>query len=66
MHETQEGDPRKAAGGGRAALGAERTPLRLQLGADSVAMVRAHAETLLADLKTWEPVALATRVSETA
>jgi NAD(P)-dependent dehydrogenase (short-subunit alcohol dehydrogenase family) len=66
LHEAQEGDPRKVPAAVEQALAAERTPLRLQLGADSVAMVRAHAETLLADLKTWEPVALATRVSETA
>jgi hypothetical protein len=42
------------------ALDAETTPLRLQLGADSVAAVRSHAETLLADLSKWEPMSRGT------
>ena len=42
------------------ALAAEVTPLRLQLGADAVDMVRAHAQKLLADLEAWAPVALDT------
>ena len=62
MDQVQEGDPRKAPAAVAAALAAERTPLRLQLGADSVSMVRSHAETLLADLAAWEQVALSTRV----
>lgn len=54
MNETQEGDPLKAASVIDEALRAEKTPLRLQLGADSIAAVRSHAETLLADLAVWE------------
>jgi NAD(P)-dependent dehydrogenase (short-subunit alcohol dehydrogenase family) len=64
MHGTQEGDPAKAAAAIETALKAETTPLRLQLGADSVESVRAHAEQLLKDLKTWESLALNTRVDQ--
>jgi len=60
MHETQAGDPMKAAGAIDHALSAETTPLRLQLGRDAVDAVRGHSERMLADLKAWEPVALAT------
>ena len=56
-HGTQAGDPLKAAAAIDRALNAERTPLRLQLGQDAVAAVRAHAQTLLADLETWHAVA---------
>jgi NAD(P)-dependent dehydrogenase (short-subunit alcohol dehydrogenase family) len=63
MHGTQEGDPAKAAEAIETALNAEATPLRLQLGADSVEAVRAHAERLLNDLKTWESLALDTRIN---
>ncbi|MBB3258657.1 NAD(P)-dependent dehydrogenase (short-subunit alcohol dehydrogenase family) [Paraburkholderia bannensis] len=62
MHGTQQGDPAKAAEAIESALNAETTPLRLPLGADSVEAVRAHAEQLLKDLKTWERVALDTRI----
>jgi len=41
--------------------GPETTPFRLQLGEDAVTLVRAHAESLLADLRTWETVAVDTR-----
>ena len=61
MDGTQEGDPYKAAAAIDQALGAETTPLRLQLGADGVASVREHAEQLLKDLAAWESVAVATR-----
>lgn len=54
MNETQDGDPYKAASAIDAALAAEKTPLRLQLGQDAISAVRAHAETLLADLAAWE------------
>ena len=54
MDQTQEGDPLKAAAAIDAALRAEKTPLRLQLGADAIAAVRAHAEALLADLAAWQ------------
>ena len=64
MHGTQEGDPAKVPAAVEKALQADTTPLRLQLGADSVNYVRAHAETLLADLATWEAVGLDTRVDQ--
>ena len=62
MNNTQEGDPRKAAEAIEKALDADTTPLRLQLGADAVAAVRGHAETLLNDLASWERVAADTRL----
>jgi NAD(P)-dependent dehydrogenase (short-subunit alcohol dehydrogenase family) len=62
MNGAQEGDPTKAARAIDRALRSEATPLRLQLGADAVASVRAHAEHLLKDLAAWEAVALDTRV----
>ncbi|OHV76019.1 oxidoreductase [Rhizobium sp. LCM 4573] len=62
MHGTQEGDPAKAAHAIDRALKAEKMPLRLQLGADAVSAVRAHAEQLLQDLAEWEKVGLDTRV----
>jgi NAD(P)-dependent dehydrogenase (short-subunit alcohol dehydrogenase family) len=66
MHGTQYGDPYKAARAVELALIAETTPLRLQVGADSVAVVRAHAEHLLKDLTAWEKVASDTRVDAVA
>jgi NAD(P)-dependent dehydrogenase (short-subunit alcohol dehydrogenase family) len=60
MDNTQSGDPNKAAIAIEAALKAAKTPLRLQLGADAVSMVRTHSETLLAELAEWEQVASAT------
>jgi len=56
MDGTQAGDPMKAAAAIDQALKANVTPLRLQLGDDSIDAVRDHAEALLADLKTWESV----------
>jgi hypothetical protein len=56
MNNNQEGDLLKAT-----AIG-ETTLLRLQLGADAVAAVRGHAETLLADLAAWDQVATDTRL----
>ena len=56
MHGTQPGDPLKAAAAIERALAAEKTPLRLQLGGDSVDAVRAHATALLAELDAWESV----------
>jgi NAD(P)-dependent dehydrogenase (short-subunit alcohol dehydrogenase family) len=64
MHRTQEGDPRKAAIAIEQALDAEKTPLRLQLGADAITAVRAHAQALLADMAAWEAVSLATRIDD--
>jgi NAD(P)-dependent dehydrogenase (short-subunit alcohol dehydrogenase family) len=66
MHGTQEGDPVKAARAIELALTAEKTPLRLQLGADAVASVRGHAEQMLKDLAAWEEVALETRFESAA
>jgi len=60
MHNTQAGDPRKAAAAIERALAADQTPLRLQLGGDSVDAVRAHAEGLLKDMTAWETVSRAT------
>ena len=64
MNQTQPGDPRKAARAIELALASPNTPLRLQLGEDAVTMVRAHAETLLADMGVWERVAVATKLDE--
>jgi len=60
MHQTQAGDPRKAAAAIERALAAPSTPLRLQLGGDAVDAVRTHAQALLADLDAWEAVARGT------
>jgi NAD(P)-dependent dehydrogenase (short-subunit alcohol dehydrogenase family) len=62
MHQSQAGDPMKAAAAIDKALQAETTPLRLQLGEDAITSIRAHTETMLADLKSWEPVGLDTRI----
>ncbi|RFB81374.1 oxidoreductase [Methylovirgula sp. 4M-Z18] len=62
MHGTQDGDPAKAARAIDLALKAETTPLRLQLGADSIDAVRGHAEQLLKDMAAWEKVGRETRV----
>jgi NAD(P)-dependent dehydrogenase (short-subunit alcohol dehydrogenase family) len=62
MDATQQGDPRKAAKAIEQALEAAETPLRLQLGEDAVKAVRAHAETMLADMAKWERVALNTKL----
>lgn len=60
MNATQDGDPAKAAAAVDAALSAVDTPLRLQLGRDSVAAIRAHAETLLDQMRAWETIAIDT------
>lgn len=57
---TQPGDPAKAAAAIRAALEAERTPLRLPLGGDAVDTVLDHLDTVRHDLLTWEKVSRAT------
>ena len=66
MHNTQSGDPYRAARAIDTALRDEATPLRLQLGEDAVDAVRAHAQQLLADLERWAPVAIDTRIEDTA
>lgn len=60
MDGTQAGDPMKAAAAIETALAASDTPLRLQLGRDSVDAVRAHAEALLKSMNLWESVSVAT------
>jgi len=60
MHNTQAGDPRKAAVAIAKALDAQHTPLRLQLGGDSVDAVRAHAQALLKDMEAWEALSRST------
>lgn len=62
MDRTQAGDPAKAAAAIERALAAPDTPLRLQLGEDSVRAVRSHAETLLAQLAAWEAIGADVRV----
>jgi NAD(P)-dependent dehydrogenase (short-subunit alcohol dehydrogenase family) len=64
MHGTQAGDPARAAAAIEAALAAERTPLRLALGADSVEAIRGHAEALLGELAEWEAVGRDTAFAE--
>jgi NAD(P)-dependent dehydrogenase (short-subunit alcohol dehydrogenase family) len=66
MHGTQAGDPARAAAAIEAALSAERIPLRLALGADSVEAIRAHAEALLGELAAWEEVSRATAFADAA
>lgn len=51
---TQAGDPAKAAALIRAALEAERTPLRLPLGDDSVGAVLDHLDQVRGDVTAWE------------
>ena len=63
MDGTQEGDPAKAAAAIDKALAAEKTPLRLQLGEDSVNAIKKHSEQLLQDLAAWESVAINTKLS---
>ena len=65
MHNTQAGDPHKAAAAIDLALNASITPLRIQLGGDAVDAVRTHAETLLKDLNTWETVSRGTAFDQT-
>jgi NAD(P)-dependent dehydrogenase (short-subunit alcohol dehydrogenase family) len=60
MNGAQSGDPRKAAMAIDQALSAETTPLRLQLGADAIDAVRAHAQALLDDMSAWGGLGRAT------
>jgi NAD(P)-dependent dehydrogenase (short-subunit alcohol dehydrogenase family) len=62
----QGGDPYKAGRAIEIALAAETTPLRLQVGPDSSAAVRGHAEQLLKDLAAWEQVAADTQIDAVA
>ena len=62
MHETQEGDPAKAAIAIDKALQADNTPLRLQLGEDAINAVKEHSENLISELEAWSHVGMATKV----
>ncbi|QMU70566.1 oxidoreductase [Streptacidiphilus sp. P02-A3a] len=57
---SQPGDPAKAATAILAALDAERTPLRLPLGSDSVDAILAHLDSVRADITGWEKTARGT------
>jgi len=62
LNGTQPGDPAKLARAVALALESDVPPLRLQLGADSIAAVRTHAEQLLKDLSVWERVGTETTI----
>jgi NAD(P)-dependent dehydrogenase (short-subunit alcohol dehydrogenase family) len=66
LHGVQDGDPAKAARALDLALQADAPPLRLQIGADSIGAVRAHAEQLLRDLAAWEQVGSDVRIDSNA
>jgi NAD(P)-dependent dehydrogenase (short-subunit alcohol dehydrogenase family) len=57
---TQPGDPAKAAAAIRAALDAERTPLRLPLGEDAVDGILNHLDAVRTEVTEWEKVTRAT------
>ncbi|MFI7039916.1 oxidoreductase [Microbispora rosea] len=59
----EPGDPAKAAAAIIKVLDAENPPLRLVLGSDAVDALRAHHESLLADMVTWETLSRSTSVS---
>lgn len=56
MDGAQFGDPHKVGFAIDAALTADETPMRLQVGSDAIEMVRAHAERMLRELIAWENV----------
>ncbi|MEV4477344.1 oxidoreductase [Nonomuraea sp. NPDC049504] len=59
----EPGDPAKAASAIIEVLDAENPPLRLVLGGDAVDALRAHHESLLADMVTWETLSRSTTMS---
>jgi NAD(P)-dependent dehydrogenase (short-subunit alcohol dehydrogenase family) len=59
----EPGDPAKGAAAIVEVLTAEDPPLRLVLGSDALDMLRAHHESLLADMTTWETLSRSTDVS---
>ncbi|MET9433997.1 oxidoreductase [Streptomyces sp. NPDC006551] len=59
---TQAGDPVKAAQAVLAALNAEKTPLRLALGDDSIDTILGHLDQVRSDLETWEKVGRDTKL----
>ena len=60
LYGNEPGDPAKAAAAIRAALDADRPPLRLVLGGDAVDAVLAHADTVRAEVTAWQEVARST------
>jgi NAD(P)-dependent dehydrogenase (short-subunit alcohol dehydrogenase family) len=62
----QPGDPAKAAQAILTALAAPDMPLRLPLGADSIAEIRAHLDLVRRDVDAWEPISLATSFARAA
>lgn len=60
----QPGDPAKAAAAILEALDAERTPLRLTLGADAVDAVGERLDRLRAELEQWRAVGRATAFAD--
>ncbi|MCX3061070.1 oxidoreductase [Streptomyces beihaiensis] len=61
---TQPGDPVKAAAAILLALDAEKTPLRLPLGADGVDAIVGHLDAVRAEIAEWEEVARGTGFDE--
>ncbi|MEV6219238.1 oxidoreductase [Nocardia sp. NPDC051833] len=56
----QPGDPAKAAAAIRAALAADKTPLRLPLGNDAVDAILGHLDSVRTELLEWETTARGT------
>jgi NAD(P)-dependent dehydrogenase (short-subunit alcohol dehydrogenase family) len=61
-HGAQPGDPRKAAAAIATALDADKTPLRLVLGEDAIANIRARLDRVADELSRWEEVGRATAI----
>ncbi|MEV6976740.1 oxidoreductase [Kitasatospora sp. NPDC093806] len=60
----QPGDPVKAAAAILTALDAERTPLRLLLGADATDAVLGSLDAAVEEIRAWEPVSRSTDFDE--
>jgi NAD(P)-dependent dehydrogenase (short-subunit alcohol dehydrogenase family) len=60
----QPGDPAKAAAAILTALDAEKTPLRLPLGDDSVDAILGHLDAVRAEITSWEKLARDTRLAD--
>jgi NAD(P)-dependent dehydrogenase (short-subunit alcohol dehydrogenase family) len=60
----QPGDPAKAAAAILTALDAEKTPLRLPLGDDSVDAILGHLDAVRAEITGWEKLARDTRLAD--
>jgi NAD(P)-dependent dehydrogenase (short-subunit alcohol dehydrogenase family) len=59
----QPGDPARAAAAILTALGAEKTPLRLPLGDDSVDAILGYLDAVRAEIISWEKLARDTRLA---